>query len=42
MRNACKIFIGKPKGKRPHGRPMHRWEYNIKMNLREIGWKGVD
>jgi hypothetical protein len=28
-------------GKRPHGRPRHRWEYNIRMNLREIGWEVV-
>ena len=29
--------MGKPKGKRPLGRPRHRWEDNIKMDLREVG-----
>jgi hypothetical protein len=29
-------LIGKPEGKRPVGRPMHKWECNIKMNLEEI------
>jgi hypothetical protein len=42
MRNACNILVGKPKGKRPLGRPRHRWEDNIRMDLREIGWEGVD
>jgi hypothetical protein len=30
-------LVGRPKGKKPLGRPRHRWENNIKMNLREIG-----
>jgi hypothetical protein len=34
--------VGKPEGKRPLGRPRHRWEYNIKIDLREIGWGGMD
>jgi hypothetical protein len=34
--------VGKPEGKRPPGRPRFRWEENIKMNLREIGWSGMD
>ena len=33
--------MGKPKGKRPLGRPRHRWEDNIKMDLREVGF-GAD
>jgi hypothetical protein len=33
--------VGKPKGKRPPGRPRHRWVDNIKTYLREIGWGGV-
>jgi hypothetical protein len=37
-----KIFVGQPEGKRSLGRTMRRWEDNIKMNLREIGWEGVD
>jgi hypothetical protein len=33
---------GKPEGKRPLGKPRRRWEDNIRINLREIGWEGVD
>jgi hypothetical protein len=36
-RNACKILVGKPEGKRPLGRRRSRWEENIKMDLRESG-----
>jgi hypothetical protein len=35
-------LVGKPEGKRPLGRPRHRWEDGIRMNLREIGLGGVD
>jgi hypothetical protein len=42
MRNAYNILIGKPKGKRQLRRPRCRWEDNIRMNIREIGWEGVD
>jgi hypothetical protein len=41
-RNAYRIFVGKPEGRRPLGRPRCRWVDNIKMDLREIGWDGVD
>jgi hypothetical protein len=41
-RNAYRILVGKPEGKRPLGRPRRRWVYNIKMDLREIGWDGMD
>jgi hypothetical protein len=41
-RNAYKILLGKPEGKRPLGRPRRRWVDNIKMDLREIRWDGVD
>jgi hypothetical protein len=34
--------VGKPEGKRPLGRPLRRWVGNIKINLTEIGWEGVD
>jgi hypothetical protein len=34
--------IGKPEGKRPLGRPRRRWVDNIRMDLGEIGWDGVD
>jgi hypothetical protein len=40
MRNAYKILVGKPEGKRPRGRPRRRWEDNIIMDLREIRWEG--
>jgi hypothetical protein len=40
-RNACRILVGKP-GKRPLGRPSHRWVNNIKIDLREIGCEGMD
>jgi hypothetical protein len=36
-RGACRISVGKPEGKIPHGRPMSRWENNIKMDLQEVG-----
>ena len=32
-----RVLVGKPEGKRPLGRPRHRWEDNIKMDLREVG-----
>jgi len=35
------ILVGKPEGKRPLGRPRHRWEDNIRMDLREMGWECV-
>jgi hypothetical protein len=34
--------VGKPEGKRPLGRPRHRWLDSIKMDLREIGWGSMD
>jgi hypothetical protein len=34
-------MVGKPEEKRPFGRPRRRWENNIRMDLREIGWEGV-
>jgi hypothetical protein len=42
MRNAYRILVGKPEGKRPLGRPRHKWVDYIKMVLREIGWDGMD
>jgi hypothetical protein len=42
VRNAYNILVAKPEGKRPLRRPRHRWEDNIKMDFREIGWGGVD
>jgi hypothetical protein len=42
MGNAYKILVGKPERKRPFGRPRSKWGGNIRMDLWEIGWKGVD
>jgi hypothetical protein len=36
-RNVYRDFVGKPVGKRPLGRPRHRWEDNIKADLQEVG-----
>jgi hypothetical protein len=41
-RNAYRIMVGKPEGKRPLGRPRRRCVDNIKMDLREIGCDGMD
>jgi hypothetical protein len=42
-RNVYRVLVGKPEGKRPVERPRRRWDYGIKMDLREIGWGcGVD
>jgi hypothetical protein len=41
-RKVYKILVGKPKGKRPLGRPIRRWEDGIRMDLREIGWEDVE
>jgi hypothetical protein len=41
-RNSYRILVGKPKGKRPLGRPRRRWVNNIKKNLREIDWDSID
>jgi hypothetical protein len=40
--NAYRIMVGTPGGKRPLGIPRRRWEDNIRMDLREIGWGGMD
>jgi len=42
VRNAHTILVGKPEGKRPLRRSWCRLEDNIRMDVREIGWKGVD
>jgi hypothetical protein len=41
-RYAYRVLVGKPEGKRPLGRPIHRWVDTIKMDLREIGWSVMD
>jgi hypothetical protein len=40
-RGGYRVLVGRPEGKRPLGRPRHRWEDNIKMDLREIGIDGA-
>jgi len=37
-----RVLVGKPEGKRPLGRPRHRWENNIKMDLLVVGCGGMD
>jgi len=39
---ANRVLVGRPEGKRPLGRPRHRWEDNIKMDLQQVGLRGVD
>jgi hypothetical protein len=41
-RNSYRILLGKPQGNRPPGRPRRTWEDNIRMDLREIRWGGMD
>ena len=36
-RGVYRVLVGKPEGKRPLGRPRRRWEYNIRMDLQEVG-----
>jgi hypothetical protein len=40
-RGVYRVLLGKPEGKRPFARSMHRWDDNIKMYLKEVGW-GMD
>jgi hypothetical protein len=39
---AYRILVGKPEGKRPMGRPRCRWVDKVKMDLRRIGWVGMN
>jgi hypothetical protein len=41
-RDVYRVLVGRPEGKRPLGRPMRRWEDNIKMDLREVGIDGAN
>ena len=41
-RGVYRVLVGKPEGKRPLGRPRHRWEDNIKMDLQGVGCGGMD
>jgi hypothetical protein len=42
VKGAYKILVGRPEGRKPLGRPRHRWEDSIKMDIREIGFGDVD
>jgi hypothetical protein len=41
-RGVYRVLVGKPEGKRPLGRPQHRWENNIKIHLQEVGPSTID
>jgi hypothetical protein len=41
-RNAYRILMRKPEGKKPLGRPRRRWVDSIKIDLSELGWDGMD
>jgi hypothetical protein len=41
-RGAYRILVRNPEVRRPLGRPRHRWEDDIKINLQEVAWKGLD
>jgi hypothetical protein len=41
-RNVYRVLVGKSKGRRPLERPRRRWENKLKLDLREIGWGGVE
>jgi hypothetical protein len=41
-RGVYRVLVGKPEGKRPLGRPRRRWEDNIRMDLQEVGCRGMD
>jgi hypothetical protein len=41
-RNAYRLLVGKPEGKRPPGRPRRRWVDNIRIDHGEVGWGNVD
>jgi hypothetical protein len=42
MFTALRIFVREPERKSPLGRPRHRWDEKIKMDLRELGWGGME
>jgi hypothetical protein len=41
-RGVYTVLVGKPEGKRPLGRPRHRWEHNIMMDLQEVEYRGMN
>jgi hypothetical protein len=42
MSGVYRVLVGKPEGKKPLGKPRHRWEDNIKMDLQEVGCGGME
>jgi hypothetical protein len=42
MKNAYKVLVRKPEGKIPLGRCRPRWECNVRLDLRKVGWEGVN
>ena len=42
VRGAYRVLVGKPEGKRPSRRAMHRWEDNSKKDLQEVEWGGME
>jgi len=42
MKSACNVLMGKPEWKNLFGRPRRRWEDNMRMDLKETGWEGMD
>ena len=41
-RGVCRVLVGKPKAKRPLGRPRRRWEDNIKVDFQQVGFGDMD
>jgi hypothetical protein len=41
-RGSCRVLVERPLGRRPFGCPRHGWEDNIKVDLQEVGWGGMD
>jgi hypothetical protein len=41
-RSIYRVLMGRPEGKRPNGRPRRKWENNIKMDLQEVEFGGMD
>ena len=41
-RNTCNVLVGKPEGKRSLGRPRHREEVDIKIDIKELGWGSLE
>jgi hypothetical protein len=42
MRKTYNILVGKPEGNKSLGRPRRRWKNNVRMDLGETGWEGVE